>query len=261
MRPYTDDRPKCLIELNGRTLLDRQVSALRAGGADEIGVVTGWQGDKFACTGLRTFENPSWARSTMVESLAAADDWLSTEPVIVSYGDIVFPAATVRRLVRSAAPLAVAYDTGWEDVWRQRFDDPLSDAETFEIDADGFVTGIGSRPRGLADVQGQYMGLLRLTPQAWAVLRAARAASAETAALDMTGLLGHLIRTGGVRVSGVPNDGPWWEFDSPSDVEPGLPVLDSLDAEQEASDRGGSRSRVDHRSVRDGQEHGGVDRQ
>ncbi|ANZ39680.1 hypothetical protein BBK82_30195 [Lentzea guizhouensis] len=232
MRPHTDDRPKCLIELNGRTLLDRQVSALRAGGADEIGVVTGWQGARFAGLGLHTFENPRWADSTMVESLAAAGDWLTDEPVIVSYGDIVFSAATVRSLVRSAAEVAVAYDTEWETVWRQRFDDPLSDAETFKIDADGWVTDIGTRPRSLADVRGQYMGLLRLTPPSWAVLRNARAAGAEIAALDMTGLLGHLIRTG-LRVAGVPNDGPWWEFDSPSDVEPGLRVLDSLDAEQE----------------------------
>jgi choline kinase len=233
MRPYTDDRPKCLMELNGRTLLDRQLSALRGGGVDEVGVVTGWQGDKFAGFGLRTFENPLWARSTMVESLAAAAQWLTEEPVIVSYGDIVFPAATVRRLVRSTANLAIAYDTEWEAVWRQRFDEPLSDAESFEINADGHLTDIGARPESLAQVHGQYMGLLRLTPKAWAVLRDARAASAENAALDMTGLLGHLTRTSRLRVAAVPNTGPWWEFDNPSDIEPGRPVLDRLDAEQE----------------------------
>ncbi|MGI5499626.1 NTP transferase domain-containing protein [Lentzea sp. CA-135723] len=232
MAPHTDDRPKCLMELRGRTLLDRQVAALRAGGAGEIGVVTGWQGGRFAGSGLRTFENPDWQHSTMVESLAAAHDWLTSGPVVVSYGDIVYSATTVRRLVHSSADLAVAYDTGWEDVWRQRFDDPRSDAESFRIDADGLVTEIGSRPRDLTEVQGQYMGLLRLTPPSWAVLRRARAADARVAALDMTGLLGHLIRAEGVLVAGVRNDGPWWEFDSPSDVEPGLPVLDLLDAQE-----------------------------
>ncbi|MFD4668210.1 NTP transferase domain-containing protein [Lentzea sp. NPDC058450] len=232
MAPHTDDRPKCLIELGGRTLLDRQVAALRAGGAGEVGVVTGWQGARFAGTGLRTFENPGWEHSTMVESLAAADDWLSSGPVIVSYGDIVYSAEIVHRLVGSTAELAVAYDPGWEAVWRQRFDDPRSDAETFRI-ADGLVTEIGSRPRDLAEVQGQYMGLLRLTPPAWAVLRRARAANARVAALDMTGLLAHLIRAEGVRVAGVPNDGPWWEFDNPSDVDPGLAVLESIDAQRE----------------------------
>ena len=38
----TDDRPKCLIEFNGRTLLDRQLDTLAANGVDEAVVVTGF---------------------------------------------------------------------------------------------------------------------------------------------------------------------------------------------------------------------------
>ena len=33
-----DERPKCLVELEGRPLLERQVAALRRGGADSVGV-------------------------------------------------------------------------------------------------------------------------------------------------------------------------------------------------------------------------------
>ena len=39
----TDDRPKCLIEFNGRTLLDRQLDALAANGIEEVVVVTGFR--------------------------------------------------------------------------------------------------------------------------------------------------------------------------------------------------------------------------
>ena len=42
----TDDRPKCLIEFNGRTLLDRQLDALAANGVDEAVVVTGFRDDQ-----------------------------------------------------------------------------------------------------------------------------------------------------------------------------------------------------------------------
>jgi len=41
----TDDRPKCLIEFNGRTLLDRQLDALAANGVEEAVVVTGFRDD------------------------------------------------------------------------------------------------------------------------------------------------------------------------------------------------------------------------
>ena len=42
----TDDRPKCLIEFNGRTLLDRQLDALAANGVEEAVVVTGFRDDQ-----------------------------------------------------------------------------------------------------------------------------------------------------------------------------------------------------------------------
>ena len=42
----TDDRPKCLIEFAGRSLLDRQLDALAANGIDEAVVVTGFRDDQ-----------------------------------------------------------------------------------------------------------------------------------------------------------------------------------------------------------------------
>src|SRR5215203_6747370 len=42
----TTDQPKCLIEFNGRTLLDRQLDALAANGVDEVVVVTGFRDDQ-----------------------------------------------------------------------------------------------------------------------------------------------------------------------------------------------------------------------
>ena len=37
-----DDRPKCLIDFNGRSLLDRQLDTLEANGVHEAVVVTGF---------------------------------------------------------------------------------------------------------------------------------------------------------------------------------------------------------------------------
>ena len=41
-----DDRPKCLIEFNGRSLLDRQLDTLEANGVREAVVVTGFHDDQ-----------------------------------------------------------------------------------------------------------------------------------------------------------------------------------------------------------------------
>ena len=34
LAPHTDDRPKCLVEVNGRSILERQLDAYRAAGIE-----------------------------------------------------------------------------------------------------------------------------------------------------------------------------------------------------------------------------------
>jgi choline kinase len=226
---FTEDRPKCLIELGGRTLLDRQVAALRSGGIDEVGVVAGWHAEAFAGTGLPVFVNHRWATTTMAESLVAADEWLRDGPVLAAYGDIVYTAQTVRELLDCDADLAITYDPDWYALWRRRFADPLDDAETFVRTETGDLAVIGGRPDTVAEVQGQYIGLLRLTPKSWRSIRRARR-DPEVRRLDMTGLLARLVRT--MHVATVPVRGPWCEFDHPTDLAVGRDVLRTLDGDR-----------------------------
>ena len=67
-----DDRPKCLVELEGKPLIERQIAALRRGGVDEIGVVRGYRAEMIDFPGLYYFANERWAETNMVMSLAAA---------------------------------------------------------------------------------------------------------------------------------------------------------------------------------------------
>jgi choline kinase len=229
MAGLTADRPKCLIEIGGRVLLDRQVAALRAAGIDEVGVVAGWHAEAFAGTGLPVFVNHRWATTTMAESLAAADAWLRDGPVLAAYGDIVYTAETVRELAGCDAELAITYDPNWHALWCRRFANPLDDAETFVRAQTGDLVAIGGRPGTVAEVQGQYVGLLRLTPGSWRSIREARRAP-EVRGLDMTGLLSRLLPA--VRIATVPVRGPWCEFDHPSDLAVGRDVLRALDGDQ-----------------------------
>jgi choline kinase len=219
MKGLTDDRPKCLVELAGRSLLDRQVTALRAAGCTEVAVVAGYRSDLLEGRGLGVFTNPRWAETNMVVSLTCAAAWLDAGPCLVSYGDIFYTASTARRLAGAAADIAISYDPDWHALWSARFADPLSDAETFRLAPDGTVADIGRRPTSLDEVQGQYMGLLKFTPAGWAAVTGHLAAVGPQAAarLDMTSLLRALIDKG-TPVGAVAADGPWGEVDSATDL-------------------------------------------
>lgn len=223
MRHLTEDRPKALTPLRGTPLIVRQCAALRAAGAAEIGIVTGYLADSFAPHADRMFHNPAWAGTQMVTSLAMAAEWLAAEPLIVSYSDIFYHPDTVVALCGAAAPVAISFDPDWEAQWSGRFDDPLDDAETFRLrdGADGrrYLREIGRRPQQISQIEGQYMGLLRITPDGWNAVAEVRQAlpDRDRDALSMTELLDLLIATGR-DVEAIASIGPWGEIDSVEDL-------------------------------------------
>ena len=78
-----DQQPKCLVPLAGTPLIARQIAALRGGGATEIGVVRGFRAEMIDYPDITYFENERWADTNTVMSLASADAWLRSGPVIV----------------------------------------------------------------------------------------------------------------------------------------------------------------------------------
>lgn len=220
MKDATSDRPKCLVEVGGRCLIDIQIRSLREGGATEIGIVTGYRREALAGRADAEFHNPRWAETNMVESLACAEDWLRSAPCLVSYSDIFYTAGPVRGLCAARAPIAIAYDTNWLDLWRRRFADPLDDAETFRVCEQGLLLEIGNKPRDVADIGGQYMGLLRFLPEGWEAARRSREALPAPARdrLQATRLLQLVIEAEGCEIQAVPQSDPWGEIDSESDL-------------------------------------------
>lgn len=220
MRSMTESRPKCLVPLGGHTLLSLQLSALKAGGIDSIGIVSGYRGEMLSTFGLHRFHNARWEQTNMVMSLAEAAPWLRTEPCIISYADIFYPPQTIRDLIAAPGGLAISYDAAWLTQWQARFENPLSDAESFKLDDQNRVVDIGRKVTSIDEVEGQYMGLLRFTPAAWNEVEAllAELEPADRDRLDMTSLLSRLIKRG-VTINGVPSGPDWGEVDSETDLD------------------------------------------
>lgn len=220
MGPLGKDRPKCLVELEGRPLIERQIAALRRGGVEEIAVVRGYRAELIDFPGIRWFTNERWSETNMVMSLAAAAAWLRSGPVIVSYGDIFYRNELVRRLVDAPGQLVITYDRDWRRLWTRRFTDPLGDAETFRIDAAGRLLEIGGKTTRIEDIEGQYMGLLKFTPRAWSAVEALLGTldSGVRDRLDMTGLLRRLLVAEEIPINTFGTEGQWGEMDNPEDA-------------------------------------------
>jgi choline kinase len=221
MGEITDQIPKCLVKVDGKPLIEWQLDAMKSSGIKEIGVVTGYKREVIANYNLTEFLNPDWSETNMVYSLNKAEKWLNNNDVIVSYSDIFYEPKAIYDLKNSESNIGVSYDPEWLNIWQQRFLDPLTDAETFKLDAQGNIVEIGRKPKDLKDIDGQYMGLLRFSSNAWEVaMKSINVGSHSLCkSMDMTSLIQHIINKTGLEVKGIPYRGLWGEVDSVSDLE------------------------------------------
>ncbi len=216
MGSETSNRPKCLVELGGRPLLEWQVGALNAAGISDVSIVTGYLAEVIQKYDLKSVFNPEWESSNMVVSLLYAKP-IIVEPTVISYSDIVYEQEAVERLMEHPGDLVLAYDPNWLSVWEDRFDDPLSDAESFVIE-DGVIREIGKRCNDVSQITGQYMGLIKISPTALDWIEDLILAQPQLRnSLDMTGLISELIAEGHI-IHGVPISGGWFEVDTASDL-------------------------------------------
>jgi len=135
LRPITNDRPKPLVELAGTSLLERNVETLQTAGVDDQVVVTGYMSERIEELGYETVHNEVFDETEMVYSLFCAQERFPNDrDLIISYGDILYDRSVVEEILSCDAPLSVVIDKKWRDLWQGRFDDPLEDAETLQIE-------------------------------------------------------------------------------------------------------------------------------
>jgi len=105
----TRDQPKCMIDIRGRSLLDRLVSLLSDSGIRSITVVRGYHKEAIAPSGVATVDNDRHAETGEVYSLACARERFDGETVVV-YGDILFRRYILDGLLAADGDIVVAVD-------------------------------------------------------------------------------------------------------------------------------------------------------
>ena len=156
----TDDRPKCLIEFNGRTLLDRQLDALAANGVEEAVVVTGFRDDQIeaalkrrgdAAPRVRTVYNPFYKVADNLGSLFVARHEIAGD-VLVWNGDTLVSEALMAQVVGNQDQDGICVTIDRKDGYDE-------DDMKVVVDKAGRLHAIGKR-LNLAEVNAESIGLL-----------------------------------------------------------------------------------------------------
>ncbi len=228
LRPLTDDRPKCMVEYQGVPLIDRIMDTLSACGISPLVIVAGYRSEVLEHhvrpRQARIIINSDFESTNMVHSLFCAEDELCGD-TLISYSDIIYKQEIVRAILDCPADLAITIDTEWRSLWQLRMDDPLADAETLALDHNGCVLDLGRKPSSYDEIQGQYMGLIKISGRIWDRVKAHYHSLDRQLLYDgkcfsqmyMTTFLRELI-VSGIACQSVPIQGGWLEIDAPSDL-------------------------------------------
>jgi choline kinase len=215
--PLTEDRPKCLIEMSGHTLLAWQLLRLQAAGIDEAVIVTGFRADaveaEIAQLGLsmpvRLVYNPFYSVADNTASCWIVRREFDREVLLLN-GDTLFGAGVAERLC-GAPPAEITVTIDRKDSY---------DADDMKVLTDnGRLRAIG---KTIEAYDSESIGFLRFS-----VAGAERFAAGVDQALQRPeglkrwylSVIDELARSGAdVRVCSIEGL-EWGEMDFPQDVD------------------------------------------
>ncbi|MEI7457522.1 MAG: HAD-IIA family hydrolase [Nitrosomonadales bacterium] len=105
LRPITDKKPKCMVKVAGRAILQRQIDAYLAAKVDKIIVVAGYRSEvvERMCSAygnhVQIVRNNEYSKTNNMYSLYLALKQLGNEPFLLSNGDVVYDPGIINDII------------------------------------------------------------------------------------------------------------------------------------------------------------------
>jgi len=222
--PLTENRPKCMIDIRGKSLLRTMLATIHESGIRNVTVVSGYCEEAINVPMIDLRPNANFATTGEVASLACASDQLGDGPCLISYGDILYRSYILDQLQESDADITVVADALWKERQTQKksrdfvhcdqpFHPDYLEGDTAQLLRVG--TEISAD-----DIAGEWVGLALLSPAGAKIVRNEIEVMATDGGLqkaDMPDLFNRLVEAGHkIQVQYI--TGHWLDIDDPFDL-------------------------------------------
>ena len=159
----TKDLPKPLVDVNGKSIIERQISLLRKNNVNDIVVITGYKKEKFTFKNIEYVHNPNFREQEQTGSLMVARSKIVGD-ILIMFGDILFDEIILQQMLDSKGDIVIAVDKNWEKSYEERHDNPKSEADKVLI-KDDKVIQISAKNIEVNDDNdvGELLGLIKLS--------------------------------------------------------------------------------------------------
>jgi len=242
LEQHTQDITKALVDINGKSILDRQISLLRKHGIDKISVVTGYKKEKHVLNDVEYFFNPRYSETEQLASMMVARKKICGD-VLIIFGDIIFDSNILQQVLDSDDDISIPIDLDWEKSYEERIDNPKSIADKVFINQKKIIK-ISAKdiPLESKNIEvGEFLGIIKFSTGASKIIvkkyeelekshngKFHDANSLEKAKL--VDILQELIDSK-IEISPLIISGKWCEIDTPKDLDRARKIFKSNDTE------------------------------
>lgn len=107
--PLLRDRPVALLDINGQSLIERNIQTLARAGIQDVTVVTGYRAEHFQLEGVNLITNPDYERKGILHSLLAAGEHLDKRNMVL-FADLLVDRGLVERLAACQEDIVLVVD-------------------------------------------------------------------------------------------------------------------------------------------------------
>jgi len=225
----TKDLPKPLIDVNGKSIIQRQIDLLRQNNIHEIIIVTGYKKEKFTFENIEYVNNPLYREQEQAGSLMSARSKF-TDDILVMFGDIIFDEKILQQILNSKGEIIIAIDKDWKKSYEERQDNSIEKADKVLLKNDRIIQisakSIDEKQNGDT---GELLGLLKLSSNGSRTLvqHYEKLENSHTGYFHdaesfqrakFVDILQELVLSG-IEITPIPIQGNWCEIDTLDDLD------------------------------------------
>ena len=124
--------PKSLVEINSKTILERQMNIFQKFQKNNVIVIAGPNKDKFSEFNVEIFEDLEYNKHEQLGSLISINRYFD-EDVIVIFSDIIFDEKIFQDIINIKCDIGIALDKNWDKNYTDRTEHPISQADLVKI--------------------------------------------------------------------------------------------------------------------------------
>ena len=217
LKKKTSKIPKCLVKVNGKSILEHNYNFLRK--FKKVNIITGYKSKLILKENkikkFKILKNEKYNLTNMVYSSFIANP--SEKEIVICYGDIIFDEKIFNLIKNSKKKNLVLIYSNWLKYWKKRMTKSqiLRDAEDIKIDKNKKLLTIGGKIKKFPRYQ--YMGIIKLQKKNYFKLKNFFLGLKNN--IDYTSFLNKIINKKILNLYCEISNLYWFEIDTPNDIK------------------------------------------